>query len=120
MLSDPFVNTLQALVQDPIVDVRIRVSRLLGVLHGRSDVYMETTGSHVISTERVPNMPQGLVDVVRNFAAQLAQDASHDVQAFAKPLLQSLSSPASHKLDVTDSGKRSAETFSRPPPLAGS
>ncbi|TBU65648.1 ARM repeat-containing protein [Dichomitus squalens] len=102
--GETFWETLSALVRDPIVDVRIRVARLLGLISdklggGDSDVAAKTVA----------------------LARDLAQDSSHEVQAFATAVLAG--SPASQSepsrqpvATVSPPVGRSAATFSRPPP----
>ncbi|GJE95198.1 ARM repeat-containing protein [Phanerochaete sordida] len=102
LVSAPFLRTLEALSRDPIVDVRIKLARFLGTLQ-----------------EGIPGIPQATVQAVREIAKRLAEDPSHDVQAFAQPFLAGFSTQNSRRHEMVDATK-SAHIFSRPPPLAPS
>ncbi|KAK7693654.1 hypothetical protein QCA50_003223 [Cerrena zonata] len=99
--NDEFWDAMQVLASDSIVDVRIRVARLLGLL---SDNVQEPS-------DRVKGN-------LRSLAEKLSDDTSHDVQAFAKVILADL-----HPIILPrkDSGSviKSASNFSRPPPPSG-
>lgn len=102
LVSEPFLKTLDSLRRDPIVDVRIRLARFLGTL-----------------LESFPAIPEATAQTVRGIARQLADDSSHDVQAFAQSLLAGWTSQNSRRRETAEATK-SAHIFSRPPPLAPS
>jgi len=95
--DDEYWEILSALTHDPIVDVRIRVARLLGTIF---DVYGE--GEHSSVTSRVLRLTAPLLD-----------DSSQDVRAFATSVHAGGARPQSlAPIEAT----RTANTFSRPPP----
>ncbi|KAH9952153.1 ARM repeat-containing protein [Amylocystis lapponica] len=97
VLENPgFWEGISSLVQDPIVDVRIRVARLLSLI---SDLYGLDNGSVMSNTLA--------------HAQRLAQDKSHEVQAFARAVL---GRNRRHASATPPEAAKSAELFSRPPP----
>ncbi|RPD66313.1 ARM repeat-containing protein [Lentinus tigrinus ALCF2SS1-7] len=100
-----FWDALSGLVRDPIVDVRIRVARLLALI---SDKFGHTDSEVAAQTV--------------SLARDLAQDPSHEVQAFATAVISGASatglvanrSPSVATVPLRVS--KSAATFSRPPP----
>ncbi|KAI8998481.1 hypothetical protein BD414DRAFT_512104 [Trametes punicea] len=104
--SETFWSTLARLCRDPIVDVRIRVARLLGLI---SDRFCSREDSDIAANT---------VELARG----LAQDDSHEVRAFAAAVVAgaSPSGPAPTRPPPMPTlplkvGKTAA-TFSRPPP----
>jgi len=103
VILEEFWSTLMALVQDSIVDVRIKVARLLGIIFDR----IVGTLEHL--------RPQVLVLVQR-----LAEDVSSEVKAFCQPIMSgqySLSADP-HLPKKSTKAVKSALNFSRPPPSA--
>ncbi|KAI0647224.1 hypothetical protein C8Q79DRAFT_907811 [Trametes meyenii] len=106
--SETFWSTLSQLCRDPIVDVRIRVARVLGLI---SDKFSRDDSS---AAANAAGLAQGLT-----------LDDSHEVRAFASAVVAGASTPASasmsHALPTIPAriGK-SAATFSRPPPPSSS
>ncbi|KAI1794528.1 ARM repeat-containing protein [Ganoderma leucocontextum] len=103
--SETFWDTVGALVRDPIVDVRIRVARLLGLI---SDKFSRADTNVAVRTI--------------TFAQELATDSSHEVQAFAAAVLAgaSMSGIEPSRLPVATLSPpvgTSTTTFSRPPPI---
>ncbi|KAH9857070.1 hypothetical protein C2E23DRAFT_856589 [Lenzites betulinus] len=104
--SATFWSTLSQLCRDPIVDVRIRVARLLGLI---SDKFSRDDSDIAARTAAL--------------AQELARDASHEVRAFATAVLAgpgaSVSTPTRSTAPPLPSrigNTKSATTFSRPPP----
>ncbi|OBZ75305.1 hypothetical protein A0H81_04148 [Grifola frondosa] len=95
LLDNDFWTILSALAQDTIVDVRIRVARLLAILSDRHGRINEATLSQTVELAR-----------------SLAQDTSHEVQAFVRTAL----SDGARPIGVPSRTIKSAATFSRPPP----
>ncbi|KAH9945960.1 armadillo-type protein [Epithele typhae] len=99
--SAGFWDTLSALVRDPIVDVRIRASRLIGLisnnLGGTDDDVAERTAA---------------------LARELAHDGSHDVRSFIEPTVHPPPGPSPQMFTtvIPPSLERTGTTFSRPPP----
>ncbi|CAL1704938.1 unnamed protein product [Somion occarium] len=95
-----FWETMRMLANDSIVDVRIRVARLLGLL-----------------SDKVLGPLDNVEEKLSDLAETLSRDVSHEVQAFAQPILQGL-----HPIFVPrkDPGRviKSSSNFSRPPPPA--
>ncbi|KAL1944608.1 hypothetical protein VTO73DRAFT_3038 [Trametes versicolor] len=95
-----FWSTLSQLGRDPIVDVRIRVARLLGLISDKfsrdSDIAAKTAA----------------------LALDLLRDDSHEVRAFAAAVAAGATAPAAAPKRPTplDHIGKSATTFSRPPP----
>ncbi|KAI0362299.1 ARM repeat-containing protein [Trametes cingulata] len=105
---ETFWSTLSQLGRDPIVDVRIRVARLLGLI---SDKFSREDSD--IAAKAVA------------LARDLASDASHEVRAFAAAVVAAAgasSAPGSAPNRPTPMTTipprigKSAATFSRPPP----
>ncbi|KAI0673048.1 hypothetical protein C8Q78DRAFT_970689 [Trametes maxima] len=101
--SETFWSTLSQLCRDPIVDVRIRVARLLGLI---SDKFSRDDG--------------GAAANAAGLAQSLTLDGSHEVRAFASAVVAGASTTASASSQALPTipvriGK-SAATFSRPPP----
>lgn len=100
VVDDVFWEAISVLVHDSIVDVRIRVARLLGLIF---DKYSTVDAS--VSLKAMAH------------AERLAQDSSHEVQAFARATLR-------HNIrlgtEVPSQATRSAILFSRPPPAVTS
>ncbi|KAI9065105.1 ARM repeat-containing protein [Trametes sanguinea] len=107
--SEAFWSTLAQLCRDPIVDVRIRVARLLGLISDRFSRDDSEIAAKAVSLAR-----------------DLAQDDSHEVRAFATAVVASASSS---NASGSASGRptptvpplpprigKTAATFSRPPP----
>ncbi|TFK91222.1 ARM repeat-containing protein [Polyporus arcularius HHB13444] len=100
-----FWDALAGLVRDPIVDVRIRMARLLGLI---SDKFGRIDGDIAAKTV--------------SLARDLAQDPSHEVQAFAAAVVSGASATGSVPIRSQSSTavpprvSKSAATFSRPPP----
>ncbi|KAI0748296.1 hypothetical protein C8Q80DRAFT_1219502 [Daedaleopsis nitida] len=100
-----FWETLSELVRDPIVDVRIRVARLLGLIF-----------------DKFGRIDSGIAAKTLSLARDLTQDPSHEVQAFATAVLAGAipsGSETHHALaltTLTPRVERSVATFSRPPP----
>ncbi|KAI0934203.1 hypothetical protein AcV5_006128 [Taiwanofungus camphoratus] len=100
LADEGFWSAVSALVQDRIVDVRIRVARLLTVI---SDNYAHSDRS--------------IIARLHMHAQRLEQDTSHEVRAFAHFIRAPGVRIASSTLA---SATRSSSTFSRPPPPAPS
>ncbi|PCH38124.1 hypothetical protein WOLCODRAFT_136056 [Wolfiporia cocos MD-104 SS10] len=96
MLNEDFWETMSTLARDSIVDVRIRVARLLGVI---ADFYADTNSS--------------MLSRLLSISDTLEQDTSHDVRAFAHSIR---SRGAKAQLVGPPKALQSAVTFSRPPP----
>ncbi|KAH9842696.1 armadillo-type protein [Rhodofomes roseus] len=97
ILDNEYWEVLSLLTQDPIVDVRIRVARLLGTIF---DLYNSGQHSTVMSQ-------------VLRLTAPLLDDSSQDVRAFAV----SVHAGGVHPQPLVPAdASRSAVTFSRPPP----
>ncbi|KAI0831486.1 hypothetical protein BC628DRAFT_1312178 [Trametes gibbosa] len=103
--SETFWSTLSQLCRDPIVDVRIRVARLLGLISdkfGRDDSDIAASAAAL--------------------AQGLAGDDSHEVRAFATAVPAGASTVAvtapNHTMPLPSriGDSKSATTFSRPPP----
>ncbi|OSD08686.1 ARM repeat-containing protein [Trametes coccinea BRFM310] len=109
--SEAFWSTLAQLCRDPIVDVRIRVARLLGLISDRFGRDDSDIAAKAVSLAR-----------------DLAQDDSHEVRAFAAAVVASASSPSTNPSGSTPGRPtptapplpprigKTAATFSRPPP----
>ncbi|KAI0692388.1 armadillo-type protein [Cytidiella melzeri] len=102
-LGVPFLQTLSSISEDSIVDVRIKVARLLGAF---SD---ELTG-----------LPQEVSQVFYELATRLSQDPSPDVRAFAQPLVVHWPPVSTSRERISSAVARSTANFSRPPPSAPS
>ncbi|EMD38440.1 hypothetical protein CERSUDRAFT_93975 [Gelatoporia subvermispora B] len=90
-----FWVVLSALAEDRIVDVRIRISRLLGLLY-----------------EKYAVADWSISERVHQLAQRLTGDSSHEVQAFARAIA---SGQQAYPYRSTESIRNTA-TFSRPPP----
>ena len=128
-----FWDSLSSLVRDPIVDVRIRVSRLLGLisgelifLHARASVGRVPPEARRLRF-RADQLSRGNNDVAEKaltLARELVQDASHEVRAFAEAVISSVSLPHACTPPpppppaplLSSLPKSSVATFSRPPP----
>ncbi|OCH95039.1 ARM repeat-containing protein [Obba rivulosa] len=93
--DDNFWAAMSLLADDRIVDVRIRLSRLLDIIY-----------------ERYANIDVSMSERIRQLAQRLAGDNSHEVQAFAHAITSGRRSNPNH---LTES-IRTMATFSRPPP----
>lgn len=101
LFDEGFWEILSHLSRDPIVDVRIRVARLLVT----------------ISTDHVNDAP--IMARALTLAERLEQDSSQDVRAFARSI-RSRSESVAPRSPWEMEASKSAITFSRPPPLAPS
>ncbi|OSX65087.1 hypothetical protein POSPLADRAFT_1167264 [Postia placenta MAD-698-R-SB12] len=101
LFDEGFWDILSHLSRDPIVDVRIRVARLLVT----------------ISTDHVNDAP--IMARALTLAERLEQDSSQDVRAFARSI-RSRSESVAPRSPWEMEAPKSAITFSRPPPLAPS
>lgn len=101
LFDEGFWDILSHLSRDPIVDVRIRVARLLVT----------------ISTDHVNDAP--IMARALTLAERLEQDSSQDVRAFARSI-RSRSESVAPRSPWEMEASKSAITFSRPPPLAPS
>lgn len=108
-----FLSSLLLLSQDQIVDVRLRVARLLGTFsgaysrHGNPDCPISK-----FVADKQTGLPQELSQVFHELAVKLSQDPSNDVKAFAEPLVAHWPPTTSHRKRAA----KSAANFSRPPP----
>lgn len=121
---ETFWDTLPGLVRDPIVDVRIRVARLLVLISGQ---YRQPHLSSLWLTLAVLLDKFGPTDTnvavgTLAFAQELVTDGSHEVQAFAAAVLASASmaglEPSRPPVAMLPPLiGNTATTFSRPPPV---
>ncbi|KAH8106745.1 armadillo-type protein [Cristinia sonorae] len=102
LILEDFWRSLRALVQDAVVDVRIKVARFLGIIFDS----LSGTFDHLKAQ---------LLEIVK----LLSDDASSEVKAFCQPLLTALlASSNSRREKQTNKADKSALNFSRPPPTS--
>ncbi|KAI0327173.1 ARM repeat-containing protein [Cubamyces sp. BRFM 1775] len=102
--SETFWTTLSQLCRDPIVDVRIRVARLLGLI-----------------SDRLGREDSAIAMKAAALARGLATDDSHEVRAFATAVVHAGAPSAgptasSQPAPLPPRIGKTAATFSRPPP----
>ncbi|KAJ3541194.1 hypothetical protein NM688_g6121 [Phlebia brevispora] len=97
--SDIVLGILSELSCDRIVDVRIRLARLLGIIQ-----------------EKATDLPDSVSRTILHLAEQLMYDDSHDVRAFAEPVAKRW--PPQARIKISSDISKSTANFSRPPPLA--
>ncbi|KAI0636799.1 hypothetical protein C8Q77DRAFT_1215727 [Trametes polyzona] len=103
--SETFWSTLSQLGRDPIVDVRIRVARVLGLI-----------------SDKFSRDDSDIAAKAAALARELVQDESHEVRAFATAVVAgaSPSGPTPNRstplATIPHRIGKSATTFSRPPP----
>lgn len=127
MRDTTFWSTLSQLGRDPIVDVRIRVARLLGLISGECiSVPCTPLSSSFLSSFVIDQFPYAdkysrdsdIAAKTAALALDLLQDDSHEVRAFAAAVAAGATAPAAAPKRPTplDHIGKSATTFSRPPP----
>ncbi|KAI0093538.1 armadillo-type protein [Irpex rosettiformis] len=98
-LNGKFLETLSLLSEDPIVDVRLRVARLLGAF-----------------SVRLSGLSVELSNSLHDLANKLGQDPSSDVKSFAEPLIARWPPVAPHRQHAPAEVVKKTANFSRPPP----
>jgi serine/threonine-protein phosphatase 4 regulatory subunit 1 len=117
-LDEVFLQTISILAEDSIVDVRIKVARLLGAFRGtlllRSYCESHELMWFLDGSDRLPH------EASRTFyelAKKLSQDPSSDVKSFSEPLLATWPPDAPPRRKSPGELAKITANFSRPPPL---
>lgn len=117
--DEAFWDALTALSEDAVVDVRIRIARLVSIIYGEYRPFTAHLNDVLtcLCTDKHAKTNNSVMTKTLLLAGQLAQDSSQEVQAFVRPIFTPGSRPRP-TLEGHSRSSQTASTFSRPPPPA--